>query len=359
VKALGKRIKDAGFSFMLDFHYSDTWADPGKQWTPDSWKSLSDTELTNKIYEYTKDCLAQLKTAGATPDFIQTGNEISYGMLWGTEAEAGGTGNNRNRCYTNSSDSNWTRFFNLLKKAALACREECPDAKVILHSERVATPNVLIDFFDRMKSNGIDYDIIGLSYYPYHHGDLATLETALNTLESKDYGKDIMIVEAGYYYAWQPAKKSSTNPDGIEFDYSDTYPITPTGQQAFTKALIELLNNHSKVKGLYWWWMEACENGLDWTTKRVSEGWYNASLFNDNEKVNGKDGITYNYPAGKAMPAIAELKNFLGNPSGIEGVHVQRTSTDDAWYTLDGRKLAGQPTTKGIYIQNGKKKIVR
>ena len=84
VKALGKRIKDAGLQLMLDFHYSDTWADPGKQWTPDAWKSLTNSQLYDKIYEYTKECLEQMVAAGATPDFIQTGNEISYGMLWGT-----------------------------------------------------------------------------------------------------------------------------------------------------------------------------------------------------------------------------------------------------------------------------------
>ena len=177
VKALGKRIKDQGMAFMLDFHYSDTWADPGKQWTPDAWKTLSDAELYEKIYEYSKDCLQQLKDAGATPDFIQTGNEISYGMLWGIK------GTTANRCYTNSSDANWTRFFNLLKKAGQACREECPNAKIIIHSERTPKPSVLTDFFDRMKNAEIDYDIIGLSYYPEHHGNLATLETALTSLE--------------------------------------------------------------------------------------------------------------------------------------------------------------------------------
>ena len=95
VKQLGKRIKDARLYLMLDFHYSDTWADPAKQWTPDQWKSLSDDDLYKKIYEYTKDCLEQMKEAGATPDLIQTGNEISYGMLWGTEATAKGNDKNR------------------------------------------------------------------------------------------------------------------------------------------------------------------------------------------------------------------------------------------------------------------------
>ena len=183
VKTMGKRIKDAGLQFMLDFHYSDTWADPGKQWTPNAWKNLNDADLANKVYEYTKDCLQQLKDAGAEPDMIQTGNEISYGMLWGTQAAVGN--NQTNRCYTTSSTANWNRFFNLLKKAGQACREVCPNAKIILHSERTPKPGVLTDFFDRMKNNAIDYDIIGLSYYPDHHGNLATLQTALNTRESK------------------------------------------------------------------------------------------------------------------------------------------------------------------------------
>ena len=81
VKKLGKHIKDAGFKLMLDFHYSDTWADPAKQWTPADWAKLSDAELQQKLYDYTKEVLKEMKKAGAEPDMIQTGNEISYGML--------------------------------------------------------------------------------------------------------------------------------------------------------------------------------------------------------------------------------------------------------------------------------------
>ncbi len=80
---LCKSIKENGFSLLLDFHYSDTWADPAKQWTPKAWENLTDEELYAKIYSYTKECLQTLNDAGATPDFIQPGNEISYGMLWG------------------------------------------------------------------------------------------------------------------------------------------------------------------------------------------------------------------------------------------------------------------------------------
>ena len=327
VKALGKRIKDQRMAFMLDFHYSDTWADPGKQWTPDTWKTLSDAELYEKIYEYSKDCLQQLKDAGATPDFIQTGNEISYGMIWGTKASVGS--NTVNRCYTNSPEANWTRFFNLLKKAGQACREECPNAKIIIHSERTPKPSVLTDFFDRMKNAEIDYDIIGLSYYPEHHGNLATLETALTSLENKNYGKDIMIVETGYSYAWSI---------GGEYDYTATYPYTEEGQRQFTADLIAKLNGHSSVKGLFWWWPE--DNG----NKGVTSSWWNAALYNHN--------------TGQPYAAFYELKNFNDGSAGMQIVR-STDNKDGAWYTLDGRKLNGTPQTKGIYINNNKKVIVR
>ena len=326
VKKLGKRIKDAGMKFMLDFHYSDTWADPGKQWTPDAWKSLSDTELAQKVYDYTKDCLQQLKSAGAEPDMIQTGNEISYGMLWGTETAV--KGKNTNRCYTNSPEANWTRFTKLLKQAGKACREVCSSAKIILHSERVAKPDVLIDFLDRMKAASVDYDIIGLSYYPDHHGNLATMETALERVENAKYGNDIMIVEAGYSYAWSI---------GSEYNYTATYPYTEEGQRKFTADLVTTLNKHDSVKGLFWWWPE--DNG----DKSVTNGWWNAALYDHN--------------TGKPYAAFYELKNFLGSESGISALGAYKAS-DPYWYSLDGRRMSSKPQTKGIYLNNGKKIII-
>ena len=328
VKALGKRIKDAGMKLMLDFHYSDTWADPAKQWTPDAWKSLSDEQLYDKIYEYTKESLDQMIKAGATPDFIQTGNEISFGMLWGTEAKAGN--NDTNRCYINSSDANWTRFFNLLKNAGKACREMCPQAKIIIHSERTTQPNVLTDYYDRMKDASIDFDIIGLSYYPAYHKDLGTLETALTSLEEKNYGKDIMIVETGYCYAWALGD--------TDYDYTATYPYTEEGQRQFTADLITKLQAHESVKGLFWWWIE--DNG----NKNVTSKWWNAAL--------------YNHDTGKPYAAFYELKNFNGGTTGMSPFTTD-SKTDEAWYLLNGMRLTSKPSAEGIYIKNGKKTIVR
>ena len=119
VKVLGRRIKEAGMKFMLDFHYSDSWADPVKQYTPAEWAGLDDEALTQRVYEYTRDCLRELKAAGATPDYIQTGNEISYGMLWGP---VGTPSANLKKCYS-GNEENWERFTNLLKAAGRACRQ--------------------------------------------------------------------------------------------------------------------------------------------------------------------------------------------------------------------------------------------
>jgi len=287
VKVLGARIKAAGMQFMLDFHYSDSWADPVKQYTPAEWANLDDEALVNKIYEYTRDCLRALKAAGATPDYIQTGNEISYGMLWGP---VGTPTAQLKKCYV-GDETNWGRFTDLLKAAGRACREECPNAKIILHTERVAKTNILLNFYDQMKNKQVDYDIIGLSYYPYYHGGLSVLTSALNSVVNRFQDKDIMIVETGYSYKYSM---------GGDYDFSSTWPLTNEGQRQFTADLVARLKPYSKVKGLFWWFPEANEYGLGgsyWNQLHVNDAWYNAGL--------------WSHETGKATPALYELKNFL------------------------------------------------
>ena len=287
VKVLGRRIKDAGMRFMLDFHYSDSWADPVKQFTPAEWAGLDDDALVQRVYEYTRDCLRALKAAGATPDYIQTGNEISYGMLWGP---VGTPSSQLKKCYM-GDEANWERFANLLKAAGRACREECPKAKIILHTERVAKPNIMLNFYNQMQSKQVDYDIIGLSYYPYYHGSLSVLANALNSLTNNYQDKEIMIVETGYCYHYAITG---------DYDLSSTWPITAEGQRQFTADLIARLKPYSKVKGLFWWFPEANEYGLGgsyWSTLHVNDAWYNAGL--------------WNHETGRALPALYELKNFV------------------------------------------------
>ena len=333
VTALGKRIKDAGLKFLLDFHYSDSWADPVKQYTPDAWVTLTDLQLYDKIYNYTKECLQTLKDAGAEPDFIQTGNEISYGMCWGKRGSS-----SLKKCYTNN-DANWLRFTTLLKNAIKACREECPQAKIIIHTERVADKGVQQAFYERMAKAGVDYDIIGTSFYSYYHGNLQTLEASIEMLETTFPDKEVWLVEVGYFYKWQPEIKSP----GV--DLHEQYPITEDGQAAYTEALINVLNKHEKVKGLFWWMMEANEYPPTGSSQ-VTKDWYNAALWDDND--------------GMVNPAFFKLQNFLP-ATGIEKLRANDGSeTSKAVYDLQGRKVAdgNAPLKKGIYIRGGKKMIL-
>ena len=289
VKVLGQRIKAAGMKFMLDFHYSDTWADPASQYTPAEWADLDDEALTQQVYEYTRDCLLALKAAGATPDYIQTGNEISYGMLWGP---VGTPQSQLKQCFANSPEANWARFAKLLTAAGKACREECPNAKIILHTERVPRTSTLLGFYNQMKNRGVDYDIIGLSYYPYYHGLLNVLNSALYALKSSYPDRDVMVVEAGYSYEYSMG-------GSYDADCAATWPLTATGQRQFTIDLINKLKEFDNVKGLFWWFPEANEYGLggnNWSALHVNAQWYNAGL--------------WNHKTGKALPALYELKNF-------------------------------------------------
>ncbi len=324
VKTLGKRIKDYGFKFMLDFHYSDTWADPAKQYTPSSWLSLSETDLQQKIYDYTKDCLQQLKAAGAEPDYIQTGNEINYGMLWGDRSAKTN--------YTAGS-AGQERFMTLLKQAGKACREVCPDAKIVMHSERVAKISILTNFLKDLKSYGVDYDIIGLSYYPYYHGTLTTLNTVLTVLERDYADKKIMIVETGYCAHWAIPG---------DYDLTKDYPISEAGQQSFTEDLITTLKAHQNVIGLYWWWPEANEYGIDWQQAVTPSGWYNATLF-DNQ-------------SGKAYKALSSLKKFLTDEqlAGVPSIEMKEQKKAVVCNVI-GQKVGNN--YNGIIIKDGKKMI--
>lgn len=280
VVRLCKRIKQEGFTLLLDFHYSDTWADPANQWIPQEWADLSEIELQAKVYQYTKECLQRLVDEGATPDFVQPGNEISYGMLWSTYANR----NDRsNRCFYNSSQESWNRFVNLLGQATKAIREVCPDAGIVLHTERSGNLDSLKDIYGRLSK--VDYDIIGLSYYPFWHGSLETLSKSLDGLAEEFPDKQVHMVEVAYHYQWPPQS---------EFDFSSIWPISPDGQAAYTRDLVKELKKHENVTGLYWWFPEENGNGPN---SAVLTNWVNRGLW-DNE-------------SHRALPALYELKAFL------------------------------------------------
>ena len=321
ITPLCKDIADAGLDLMLDFHYSDTWADPAKQWTPIDWEKLTDAQLYDKIYEYTKESLTKLKDAGVTPAFIQPGNEISYGMLWGKLGSA-----NLKKTFM-GSDANWPRFGKLLNRAIEACREVCPDAKIVIHTERVANIDELVNFYTKMNELNVGYDIIGLSYYPYWHGDMTQLNAALTSLEKGFPGKNIMIVETGYALKWKVP--------GSTIDHTDIWPLTDAGQNKFAQDLVGTLEKHKAVNGLLWWWMEYNPYNTD------IQNWYNAPLF---------DPTT-----GRASSAFKTICSFASSGAGVGHIGADPDMAPVQWYNTVGQPV--DSVAPGLVISRQGKRI--
>ena len=350
VKKLGKRIKDAGMNFLLDFFYSDTWTDVSQQWIPAGWgfnKSTATETVAAKVKSYTTEALNALVSYGATPDFIQIGNEVSYGMLWDSAS-----GKSKSNWFVTSSTYNAQktqieRFATLLKAAAEGVRaSECASAKIVLHCERTLNGTHCNNFYNWVNQAGFtDYDIIGLSYYPLWHGNLSSLRSTLSTLQNAFPTKEIHIVEAGYH------NNSNFNVKQGENNTSSTWPYTPAGQASFLKDLIAAISQYANVTGLYYWQPEECGNGADSSGKnRVMDDWDNRGFWE----------LTWKSGTHKLISsdALMTLKTFLDGSTGIEDVRTVRRQ-DAAWYTLDGRRLSGQPATPGLYIHDGKKTVVK
>lgn len=254
---LAKRAKTQGFKILLDFHYSDTWADPGKQSKPADWNALPQPDLIQKLYDYTKTTLESLKSNGITPDLIQTGNEITPGMLWD---------NGRVSLWTdtwNTAD-HWKSFTNLLKNAIKACREVCPDAKIVIHTERSGDAQATRNFYQKMTDYNIDYDIIGLSYYPFWHGLLSEAEKTIEMAAIDFPLKPLMFVEIAY-----PFNDWGYPADGIT---PKPYPSTPAGQTTFLADFITLINNHKNVTGLFYWYPEETLVPISGTYPKLNRG---------------------------------------------------------------------------------------
>ncbi len=243
--ALARRVRSSGAALLLDIHYSDTWADPAQQVTPAAWQALDFAALEARVEEYTADVLAQLKAAGVVPRIVQIGNEIDGGLLWplGRMGWAG-----------YDAPENFERFGRLLKAGVRGVRSTTVPAdsvRIMLHLSQGASPDGTRWFFDHVAAQGVPYDLIGLSYYPWWHGGIDALRANLSATALR-YGKEIIVVETAY--PWRA---------GWSLPGSDlsamTWPITPTGQAAFVRDVISAVaaTPNGLGAGVVWWYPEA------------------------------------------------------------------------------------------------------
>jgi arabinogalactan endo-1,4-beta-galactosidase len=228
---LAQDAKRLGYKFLLDLHYANSWADPGKQPTPGAWLNLSHKERVQAVFAYSRDTIAAFRDAGVMPDMVQVGNEITHGMLWPD----------------GKLPEHWDNFTDYVRagiKGVEAGSGKGPHPKIMIHIDQGGSIAKTRYFFDKLNSYGVRYDVIGFSYYPWWHGTLMDLRDNL-AFTARNYHKDIIIVETAYN--WRPARESADRPG--------PFPETPAGQRDFLDELtrIALQTPDQRCKGIFWW----------------------------------------------------------------------------------------------------------
>lgn len=240
---LAKRAVAQGMSILLDFHLSDWWADPGTQTKPKAWRNLSGEALRRQVRSYTKAVITQMKAAGVRPSMVQMGNEISSGILW----DDGRVG---------AGHDDFSGLAGLLKAGFQGVEDALsPGEKIerVLHLDMGGDNALYRWWFDGVIAQGVSFDIIGLSYYPFWHRSMGELKWNLNDLVRR-YGKDVLIVETAYGWTLEDG-------DGITDSFyrkeeaEGGYPATVAGQSAYLRDLRDLIagvpGGHGR--GYIWW----------------------------------------------------------------------------------------------------------
>lgn len=296
--AIGKKVTEAGFGVLLNFHYSDFWADPGKQIKPKAWKDFGMEELEKAVYDFTKESLEKILDEGVNVTMIQVGNELSNGLLW-----------------PEGRVPNYDNIYRLVSAGLKACREIDSKIPLMIHLDNGGNNALYREWFDNFTQRGGDFDYIGLSYYPFWHGSLDMLEYNMNDIAER-YGKDLIVAEVSMGFtmeSYQQYEKLSdeerkgyaTKPSLVE---KIDYPMTIQGQKDFTE---DFLNRVGKVngnhgKGFFWWepaWIPVPGSG--WATP-ASLKYMNDPGPCGNEWANQ---ALFDYD-GNTLPALEVIRDF-------------------------------------------------
>lgn len=296
--ALAKRAKAQGMNWLLDLHYSDFWADPGKQTTPKAWQGKTEAELETAVYDYTMQVLAACRAAGVAPGMVQVGNELSNGLLWPL-----------------GKTPNWDSIARFVKAGVRAVRQDDPTTLVMVHLDSGGNNALYRTWFDNFAKRGGDWDIIGLSYYPFWHGSLAELTANMNDIAQR-YGKDLIIAEVSMGFTMESYAEyeqlAETERKGAatraELAAKVPYPMTPAGQADFIKEILDILTRvpNGRGRGIFWWesaWVPvpgsgwAKQSGWEYVGEAGPGGneWANQALFDY---------------TGNALPALAVIRDY-------------------------------------------------
>jgi arabinogalactan endo-1,4-beta-galactosidase len=276
VLAMAKRAKAYGMGLLIDFHYSDAWADPGKQNKPAAWAALPFDQLRQALYDHTYDVLRALRAQHTPADMAQIGNEINGGLLW-----------------PDGRWDNWDGLAALLTAGASAVRAASPTTKVVLHLAEGGNNGGHVWWFDNAVARGVPFDVIGVSQYVYWHGPLGYLQANLDDLSAR-YGKPMMVVETAYGFTLDE-QDHEPNIFTAALQRVGGYPATPQGQ---AQALRDMFTTVAAVQGglgVFYWeptWTAVPGGGWDPADPSSGDGWENQALFDYR---------------GRALPALQEF----------------------------------------------------
>ena len=230
---LGKRATENGMKVCIDFHYSDFWADPKRQLVPKAWEGMSVKEKSDALYEYTKESLTELINAGVDVGMVQIGNEINYGMSG------------------ESSQSNVTALLSAGSKAVREVTEELgQDIKILVHYTNIEDMDQVENRVKNLGLAGVDYDMIGLSFYPFWDGNFENMQNVVKMIREK-YEKEVVIAETSYCYTSVDGDGSGNSVSGTD-DIVPGYPATVQGQANILRDTMDAANSAGALGVFYW-----------------------------------------------------------------------------------------------------------
>lgn len=271
-----RTVKAKGLALMVDFHYSDTWADPGHQAKPKAWEGHDITHLTTDVYDYTYTVCSALKAQGTAPDSVQIGNEINVGMLW----NEGKVANN-----------NFTNLGRLLKAGYNATKACNPSTQVIIHTADADSDAHARWFYDGISGQGVRWDLTGLSYYCMWHGTLTNLAGVVADVRTR-YGKPVVITETAYPFTTANADSQSNTIPGTTT--CEGHPASRSGQAGNFTAVQDTARSAGAIGVFYWEPTWTAVKGNGWDPANINgtgNGWDNMAIFNWSGRLN--PGITW------------------------------------------------------------------
>ncbi len=346
---IGKSATQHGMKLLVNFHYSDFWADPGKQMEPKAWKGMNIDEKCDALYQYTRDCLQKLVDAGVDVGMVQIGNETNGAMCGESSTAVGG----------------WKRIMQLMSAGSKAVREVCPEALVAVHFANPENADSYVSYGKNLDYYQVDYDVFASSYYPYWHGTLENLSQVLGKI-AETYGKKVMVAETSYAYTLEDTDFSG-NTIGEGGSYPLNYPCTVQGQANLVRDVIETVANTPNGIGVFYWegtWIAA--GGASWEENAAlweqnGSGWASSYAAEYDPEDAGKwyggcavDNQAFFDASGKALES---LKVFSLVKTGNE-IENRADAIEDTNLICDlNGEIALPETVNAIMLDNSRQEI--